>query len=81
MNPRWWAWDLRLAGSLYVHRLEEIPSSSEVVMVASTYRRYAARLTLWQQLRSSPYYALFVVLGAFAWAFAVAWLILPPATN
>jgi hypothetical protein len=50
-------------------------------MVASTYRRYAARLTLWQQLRSSPYYALFVVLGAFAWAFAVAWLILPPATN
>ena len=81
MNPRWWARDLRLAGSFYVYRLEEIPSSFEVAMVASTYRRYAARLTLWQQLRASPYYALFVVLGAFAWAFTVAWLILPPAAN
>ena len=50
-------------------------------MVASTYRRYAAYLTLWQQLRASPYYALFVVLGAFAWAFAVAWFVLPPTTT
>jgi hypothetical protein len=32
---------------------------------------------LWQRFRSSPYFALLVVVGVIAWAFAVSWLLLP----
>jgi len=32
---------------------------------------------LWQRFLSSPYFALLVVLGVIAWAFAVSWLLLP----
>lgn len=46
-------------------------------MFASVYRRYVTRSSLGQQFRSSLFYELIFVACAFAWAFAVAWFVLP----
>lgn len=53
-----------------------------LMSVFSKMRRQVGIITAyWRKVKSSPAYVLIVLLGALAWAYAMAWLVLPHAVR
>ena len=55
-----------------------MPNERANFIVSTVHRGRDEVSSLWQQVKSSPTYVLIVLTGAIVWAFAVAWLVLPP---
>ena len=55
-----------------------MPNERANFIVSTVHRGRDEVSSLWHQVKSSPTYVLIVLTGAIVWAFAIAWLVLPP---
>ena len=58
-------------------RFTAMPNTAISTVVSTMRRQVGGIATFWREIKSTPVFAVIVLMGAFFWSYAMAWLVLP----